>query len=200
MINFSNAEFEKSVGNLSQIPVDGLPEIVFSGKSNVGKSSLINKILNRKSLARVSTKPGKTININFYKLKGVRFVDLPGYGYAKVPFSEKKRWSELVEGYFSLERTVPLIVQIIDMRHTPSELDFQMLDFLYEKNLPFVIVASKCDKLNKTQRTEREKNIVKELEKYRNVPIIYFSSVSGEGIDKIKNMISNSIENNKKES
>ncbi len=200
MINFNDVEFEKSVGNLSQISVDGLPEIVFSGKSNVGKSSLINKILNRKALARVSTKPGKTININFYKLKNLRFVDLPGYGYAKVPFSEKKRWSELVEGYFSLERNVPLIVQIIDMRHTPSELDFQMLDFLCEKNLPFVIVASKCDKLNKTQKTEREKNIVKELEKYRGIPIIYFSSVSGEGIDKIKNIILDSIENNKKES
>ena len=193
MINFNDAEFEKSVGNLSQLSMDNLPEIVFSGKSNVGKSSLINKILNRKSLARVSTKPGKTININFYKLKNLRFVDLPGYGYAKVPFAEKKRWSELVEGYFSLQRKVPLIIQIIDMRHTPSELDFQMIDFLYQKKLPFIIVASKCDKLNKTQRTEREKNIKIELEKYPDIPVIYFSSVSGEGIDKIKNIISDCV-------
>lgn len=193
MINFNDAEFEKSVGNLSQLSMDSLPEIVFSGKSNVGKSSLINKILNRKSLARVSTKPGKTININFYKLKSLRFVDLPGYGYAKVPFAEKKRWSELVEGYFSLQRKVPLVIQIIDMRHTPSELDFQMIDFLYQKKLPFIIVASKCDKLNKTQRTEREKNIKIELEKYPDIPVIYFSSVSGEGIDKIKNIISDCV-------
>lgn len=194
MINFNDAEFEKSVGNLSQLSADGLPEIVFSGKSNVGKSSLINKILNRKSLARVSTKPGKTININFYKLKNLRFVDLPGYGYAKVPFAEKKRWSELVEGYFSLERKVPLIIQIVDMRHKPSELDFQMLDFLYQKKLPFIIVASKSDKLNKTQRAERESEIKNELEKYHGISIIYFSSVSGEGIDEIKKKISDCIE------
>ena len=96
MLNFNDVNFEKSVGNLRQLPSDGLPEIVFSGKSNVGKSSLINKILNRKSLARVSTKPGKTVNLNLYNLKKIRFVDLPGYGYAKVSFSEKKRWSDLI--------------------------------------------------------------------------------------------------------
>lgn len=197
MINFNDAEFEKSIGDLSQISGD-LPEVVFSGKSNVGKSSLINKILNRKSLARVSTKPGKTININFYKLKKLRFVDLPGYGYAKVPFSEKQRWSELVEGYFSLERNIPIIIQIVDMRHTPSELDFQMLDFLYQKNLPFIIAVSKCDKLNKTQRTRREDDIKNELKKYHDVPLVFFSSVSGEGIDKIKQIISDRVENSKK--
>lgn len=193
MINFNDAEYEKSIGNLSQIFKSDLPEIVFSGRSNVGKSSLINKILNRKSLARVSAKPGKTININFYKLKNLRFVDLPGYGYAKVPFSEKKRWSELVEGYFSSKRNVPLIVQIIDVRHTPSELDFHMIDFIYQKKLPFIIVASKCDKLNKAQRAEREKCIKNELEKYHDIPIIYFSSVSGEGINKIKSAISDCV-------
>lgn len=197
MINFNDAEFEKSIGDLSQISGE-LPEVVFSGKSNVGKSSLINKILNRKSFARVSTKPGKTININFYKLKDLRFVDLPGYGYAKVPFSEKQRWSELVEGYFSLERNIPIIIQIIDMRHTPSKLDFQMLDFLYQKNLPFMIVASKCDKLNKTQRTGREDDIKNELKKYHGVPIVFYSSVSGEGVEKIKQIISDRVENSKK--
>ncbi len=190
MINFADATFEKSVGNLNQLSNDGLPEIVFSGKSNVGKSSLINKILSRKSLARVSTKPGKTININLYNLKKLRFIDLPGYGYAQVSFSEKKRWSRLVEGYFDLNRKVALIVQIIDMRHPPSALDMQMIEFLHISSLPFVIVLSKSDKLNKTQRAEREKSIEKELEKYKNVPRIIFSSVSGEGIEKIKSMIS----------
>lgn len=190
MINFTDAKFEKSVGSLNQLSNDNLPEIVFSGRSNVGKSSLINKILNRKSLARVSTKPGKTININFYGLKNLRFVDLPGYGYAQVSFSEKKRWSQLVEGYFKLSRNVALIVQIVDMRHPPSALDMQMMDFLYSSNLPFVIVLSKSDKLNKTQRTEREINIEKELENYKNIPIIAFSSVSGEGVEKVKKMIS----------
>ena len=195
MINFNEAIFEKSVGNLNQISNDNLPEIVFSGKSNVGKSSLINKILNRKSLARTSSTPGKTININFYKLKNLRFVDLPGYGYAKVSFSEKRRWSELVEGYFKLERNIPLIVQIVDMRHTPSVLDFQMIDFLYSRGVNFVIVASKCDKLNKTERNLREKLLEKELEKYKDIKKIFFSSVTGEGVEMLKNVINESVKN-----
>lgn len=193
MLNFNDVNFEKSVGNLRQLPSDGLPEIVFSGKSNVGKSSLINKILNRKSLARVSTKPGKTVNLNLYNLKKIRFVDLPGYGYAKVSFSEKKRWSDLVEGYFDSSKNISLVVQIIDMRHSPSVLDFQMMDYLYDKKFPFVIVASKVDKLNKTQRSECEKALVEELCRYVNVPVIIFSSVTGEGIEKIKNMISDCV-------
>lgn len=193
MINFNDVQFEKSVGNLNQLSQDDLPEIVFSGKSNVGKSSLINKILNRKSLARTSSRPGKTININFYKLKNIRFVDLPGYGYARVSFSEKKRWSELVEGYFKLGRNIPLIIQIVDMRHTPSVLDFQMIDFLYSQEFNFVIVASKCDKLNKTDRNLREKSLEQELEKYKSVPKIFFSSVTGEGVEILRNIINDSI-------
>lgn len=193
MLNFNDANFEKSVGNLKQMPSDNLPEIVFSGKSNVGKSSLINKILNRKSLARVSTKPGKTVNLNLYNLKQARFVDLPGYGYAKVSFSEKKRWSDLVEGYFNFSKNINLIVQIVDMRHSPSVLDFQMIDYLFEKKFPFVVVASKIDKLNKTTRLEREKAFEEELCKYSGVPKIMFSSVTGEGIEKIKNIILNCL-------
>ena len=193
MINFNDVQFEKSVGNLNQLSQDDLPEIVFSGKSNVGKSSLINKILNRKSLARTSSRPGKTININFYKLKNIRFVDLPGYGYARVSFSEKKRWSELVEGYFKLKRNIPLIIQMVDMRHTPSVLDFQMIDFLYSQEFNFVIVASKCDKLNKTDRNLREKSLEQELEKYKSVPKIFFSSFTGEGVEILRNIINDSI-------
>ena len=195
MINFNEVQFEKSVGNLNQLSKDNLPEIIFSGKSNVGKSSLINKILNRKSLARTSSKPGKTININFYKLKNLRFVDLPGYGYAKVSHSEKERWSELVEGYFKFKRNIPLVIQIIDMRHTPSVLDFQMLDFLYSQKFNFVIVASKCDKLNKTERSLREKLLEQELEKYEGVSKIFFSSVTGEGVETLKNIINESVKN-----
>ncbi len=193
MINFNNANFEKSIGNISQFPSDGLPEIVFSGRSNVGKSSLINKILNRKSLARVSSKPGKTININLYNLKNVRFVDLPGYGYARVSFDEKKRWSNLVEGYFDKSKNICLVVQIIDMRHTPSDQDFQMLDFLYSKKIPFVIAASKCDKLNKTQRDTRISELADEFSEYENVDWIPCSSVTGEGINVIKDMIVKSL-------
>ena len=195
MVNFNEANFEKSIGNLGQLVKENIPEIVFSGKSNVGKSSLINKILNRKSLARTSSKPGKTININFYKLKNIRFVDLPGYGYAQVSFKEKKRWSELVEGYFKKERNIKLIIQIIDVRHPASKLDMQMIEFLYSQNFPFIIVASKCDKLNKTNRKIREKMMEKELSLYRNVPKIIFSSQTGEGIEKIKSTISDYCEN-----
>ncbi len=193
MINFNNASFEKSVGDISQMPSDGLPEIVFSGRSNVGKSSLINKILNRKSLARVSAKPGKTININLYNLKTVRFVDLPGYGYARVSFDEKKRWSSLVEGYFGRSKNIRLVVQIIDMRHAPSEQDFQMLDFLYSKKIPFIIAASKCDKLNKTQKSARTNELSDELSEYENVNWIACSSMTGEGMNTIKNIISESV-------
>lgn len=190
MINFNNAKFEKSVGNLKQIKDDHLPEIVFSGRSNVGKSSLINKILNRKSLARVSTKPGKTINLNYYDLGSAHFVDLPGYGYAQVSFAEKKRWSELVEGYFSTSQNIALVVQIIDMRHPPSEQDMQMIEFLNYNKIPFIIVESKCDKLNKTNRFKREQETEQELAEFKNVKKIFFSSATGEGIDEIKNIIS----------
>ena len=193
MINFNNVQFEKSVGNLSQMLSDGLPEIVFSGRSNVGKSSLINKILNRKSLARVSAKPGKTININLYNLKTVRFVDLPGYGYARVSFDEKKRWSSLVEGYFEKSKNIRLVVQIVDMRHTPSEQDFQMLDFLYSKKIPFIIAASKCDKLSKTQKNVRINELSDEFSEYENIECIVCSSLTGEGINTIKNIMTRSI-------
>lgn len=194
MINFNEANFEKSIGSLGQLSEENIPEIVFSGKSNVGKSSLINKILNRKSLARTSSKPGKTININFYKLRDVRFVDLPGYGYAQVSFKEKKRWSELVEGYFKKERNIKLIIQIIDFRHPPSVLDMQMIEFLRSQNFPFVIVASKSDKLNKTNHKKREKMIEEELYMYKDIPKIIFSSQTGEGIEKIKSIISDYCE------
>lgn len=193
MINFNNTNFEKSIGSIPQLPNDGLPEIVFSGRSNVGKSSLINKILNRKSLARVSSKPGKTVNINLYNLKNVRFVDLPGYGYARVSFDEKKRWSNLVEGYFNKSQSIKLVVQIIDMRHTPSDQDFQMLDFLYGKKFPFVIAASKCDKLNKTQKDTRTRELSDELSEYENIDWIACSSVTGEGINAIKDTIVKSL-------
>ena len=168
---------------------DNVSEVVFSGKSNVGKSSLINKLLNRKSLARTSTKPGKTVNLNLYKVDKIRFVDLPGYGYAKVSFSEKKRWSKLVEGYFSESKNISLVIQIIDMRHPPSALDIQMMDYLYENDFPFIIVASKSDKLRKTMRIERENLMSEELKKYKGIEKIIFSALSGEGTDKLKEII-----------
>ena len=152
-MNFNNTIFEASFGKKNQLRNSICKEIVFSGRSNVGKSSLINKLINRKSLARVSSKPGKTGTINFYAVnENLKLVDLPGYGYAKVSAQEKARWSELVEGYFNSGRNISLVVQIIDMRHKPTVDDINMLKFLIEKDFNFIIVLTKSDKLNKTQR------------------------------------------------
>ncbi len=193
-MNFQIAEFKASYGNSSQIPISDLPEIVFSGKSNVGKSSLINKILNRKSIARVSAKPGKTATINFFSLKEAYFADLPGYGYAKVAQSEKKRWAELVEGYFAQDRNIPLVIQICDIRHNPTADDMNMIDFLYQNNYHFLVAMTKLDKLNKTQRAECIENYNQIFADYEGMILCPCSSNTGEGIDEIKRLIEESIE------
>ena len=139
-MNFNEVSFEFAAGDVSQLPESSLPEVVFSGKSNVGKSSLINKLVQRKSLARVSATPGKTATINFFRLNEFRLVDFPGYGYAKVSKGEKRRWADLVEGYFNQQRNVRLIIQIIDIRHAPSKDDLQMLEYLSHFQFPFAVV------------------------------------------------------------
>lgn len=189
MIKFEDAFFEFAAGKVDQLPPSDIPEIVFSGKSNVGKSSLINKLLNRKSLARVSATPGKTGTINFYNLRGCRLADLPGYGYAKVSQSEKMRWAELVEGYLSFDRNIKLIIQIIDMRHKPTADDMHMIDFLASSKFPFIIVATKSDKLNKTQRNEQFNLLTNIINENCQVKMIPFSSVTGEGTEEIKQII-----------
>ena len=188
-MKIENASFEFAAGRLDQLPESTMPEIVFSGKSNVGKSSLINKLLNRKSLARISSKPGKTGTINFYNIIDCRFVDLPGYGYAKVAQSEKLRWAELVEGYFSTNRNIKLVIQIIDIRHAPTEDDLQMINFLLNSGLSFLIVATKSDKLNKTQRSIRLNSLYKSFNGIDEQNLIPFSVVNGEGVEKLKNII-----------
>ena len=192
MVKYETAEFEFAAGKLNQLPPSDVPEIVFSGKSNVGKSSLINKVLNRKSLARVSATPGKTGTINFYNLTGVRLVDLPGYGYAKVSQSEKRRWAELVEGYLQSDRNISMIVQIIDMRHTPTQDDIHMIQFLLDQELPFVIVATKSDKLKVMARQKQLEVLTEFLQDGEGEPIaelIPFSSETGEGVDVLKGYI-----------
>ena len=134
-MNVHSAVFEAAAGISAQLPACTLPEIAFSGRSNVGKSSLINRILNRKGLARTSATPGKTATINFYRLDTMRLVDLPGYGYAKVSDSERRRWSELIEGYFDDDRDLRLVIQLWDMRHDPSKDDYQMLEYMLERGL-----------------------------------------------------------------
>ena len=147
-MRFDNATFETSFGRPDQLKNSDLPEIAFSGRSNVGKSSLLNKLMGRKALARVSSMPGKTVTINFFKLGNCRLVDLPGYGYAKVSHDEKIRWANLMETYFSSQRDIRLVVQLIDMRHSPSQQDLDMISYLNETKIPFVVALTKSDKLN----------------------------------------------------
>lgn len=189
-MNYNKAEFVTSYGLSSQLPKSDIPEIAFAGRSNVGKSSMINKIFNRKSLARVSAVPGKTATINFYSVeKKANFVDLPGYGYAKVSKSEKERWSKLIEKYFNDDRNLRLVLSLIDMRHPPTKLDIDMVNYLIECELPFVIILTKADKLNKKQTEERLKNIVKEIPYGEDIKMIPFSSQTGQGVEEIRSII-----------
>lgn len=189
-MNYNKVQFEAAFGTLKQIPQSDLPEIVFAGRSNVGKSSMLNKIFNRKNLARVSSMPGKTITINFFKVEDVRIVDLPGYGYAKVAKGEKRRWAEMMEGYFQQERNIKLVVQLVDMRHKPSEDDYIMMRFLQDAGLPFIVAATKSDKLNKTQYKERSEALREELAEFgEDLVIIPFSSEKGDGVDALKQQI-----------
>lgn len=194
-MNFNKAEFYRSYGTFSQLPPSELPEFAFSGRSNVGKSSLINKIFNRKSLAKVSSVPGKTATINFYSLDGCFLVDLPGYGYAKVAKSDKDRWSGLIEGYLNSDRQLMLVFQLIDMRHPPSKDDMMMLTYLIETECPFVIVFTKADKLSKKQREERLAGFAKEIPSFEDITSIVFSAETGEGADEIRSIISELAEN-----
>lgn len=192
-MNFNEVNFELAAGQASQLPKSDLPEIVFSGHSNVGKSSLINKLVQRKSLARVSAQPGKTATINFYRLKDFRMVDLPGYGYAKVSKAEKERWAKLVEGYFAQDRKRALVIQILDLRHPPTDDDLHMIDFLYNSGFNFATVLTKSDKLNKTkfeEQLEYYKDIFSSVE---NAVLIPFSAKTGLGNEEIKNLIESSI-------
>ncbi len=194
-MNLNNAAFEAAYGTSAQLPQSILPEIVFSGRSNVGKSSLINRLLNRKSLARVSATPGKTATINFFDIdKRAKFVDLPGYGYAKVSYAEKKRWAELVEGYFASDRKFCVVVQIIDMRHAPSEDDMGMLDFLNHNRLPFIVVLTKRDKLNKTQQQRQLEYFDELFDEYGGVPVFTFSALTGDGREEILEYLQQRVE------
>ena len=189
-MNYNRVQFEAAFGTLKQIPESDLPEIVFAGRSNVGKSSMLNRIFNRKNLARVSSVPGKTITINFFRVEDVRIVDLPGYGYAKVAKGEKRRWAEMMEGYFQSPRNIRLVVQLVDMRHKPSEDDYIMMRFLQDAGLPFFVAAPKSDKLNKTQYNQRKEALREELAEFGDdLVILPFSSEKGEGTDELKRII-----------
>lgn len=187
-LNIQNVNLKISAGTPRQFPSDPRAQVAFSGRSNVGKSSLINTLLGRKSLARVSSSPGKTITINFYDVdKKLYLVDLPGYGFAKRSPEDKKQWSALTDGFFTQNKNIDrlsLVLQLVDSRVGPTADDEMMLDFLTQSELPFVVVATKVDKLN---ATERKKNLeaIQNHPLIKDVPVFPFSSLKGEGKDEL---------------
>ena len=188
-MNWKIADFELTAALAEQLPCDDLPEVAFSGRSNVGKSSLINRVLERRGLARTSATPGKTASINFYRLDGMRMVDLPGYGYAKVSDAERKRWNSLIQGYFDADRDLRLVLQLVDMRHAPSKEDRQMINYFVEAGIPFIVVMTKADKLNKTERAAREAAMKEEFADLDGILTVPFSAVTGEGAAELREIL-----------
>lgn len=192
-MNLHNVEFLISAARPSDFPGNRLPEIAFAGKSNVGKSSVINRLLNRKNFARVGEKPGKTIHVNYFAIdKKCYFVDLPGYGYAKVSQSEKERWGRLMEDYFAAGR-IDLGVMIVDCRHAPTQNDITMARWFLESNCPFVVVANKLDKVKKSQIEGNLQVIREDLELPEDCMIIPFSAEKGNGKDELIRLIMDTV-------
>jgi len=188
-LNFNNVEFLTSAATPSVFPAKRFPEIAFAGKSNVGKSSVINRILNRKNFARVGEKPGKTIHVNYFTVDNkCYFVDLPGYGYAQVSRSEKERWGRLMEDYFAADR-IDLGVFIVDARHAPTNNDITMANWFIESGCPFVVVANKLDKVKKSQIESNLKTIREDLGLPDECTIIPFSAEKGTGRDDLVKQI-----------
>ena len=193
-MNFQKADFIASYGISSQLPESDRVEFVFSGRSNVGKSSLINRLCSRKNLARVSSTPGKTATINFYSVDDLYFVDLPGYGYAKVSNADRDRWDKLINSYFEENRNNELLIQLLDCRHDPSADDVQMLQFLHYHRIPFVIVLTKADKLKKSQIAETQARFEKIGLQYGSQKVFLTSSEKGTGMDELKQYLESVLE------
>ncbi len=188
-MNYHLIEYEKSFGTADQLPSSDMPEIAFAGRSNVGKSSLINKLFNQKQLARVSSMPGKTTTINFFRLQKIRFADLPGYGYAKVSQGEKKRWAKLMEHYFNSDRNLELVILLLDIRHAPTSDDLSMVNFLIEAEYPFIIALTKKDKLTPNEFARRMEALQSEVPCAGEITMIPLSAKTGEGIEVLKALI-----------
>ena len=192
-MNFNNVEFLISGASPKDFPKTRMPEIAFAGKSNVGKSSVINRILNRKNFARVGDKPGKTIHVNYFTIdKTCYFVDLPGYGFAKVSQKEKERWGKLMEDYFAADR-IDLGVLIVDYRHPPTNNDITMARLFLDSGCPFVVVANKMDKLKKSELAPNLETIRRDLELPETCPVIPFSAEKGNGKDELVKLILNAV-------
>ncbi len=180
------AEFLVGVARLDQLPHEGLPEIALAGRSNVGKSSLLNRLTGRRRLARISKTPGKTREINLYEIDSkLIFADLPGYGYARVPRDVKRRWGELIEAYLKEREELVGIIQIVDSRHPPSKDDVEMHEWIKHYRVPALIAATKADKISKSKRDDSIKNIENILAPATETPVVAFSAVTGEGAGRI---------------
>lgn len=187
-LKYETAHFSGAYGTPEQLPEPTTPEVSFVGRSNVGKSSLLNKLLGRKALAHVSGQPGKTANINFYDVDGVMFVDLPGYGFAKVSHMEKRRWSKLIAGYFDQRRSFNLVVALIDIRHDAQGIDQETLAFLTQAELPFVVALTKADKLSRTRQERQAATLARQLNVDRSSMVVT-SAKAGTGIRELRGLI-----------
>ncbi len=194
-LDINRASFKAAYGTSAQLPASERPEIVFSGRSNVGKSSLINKLCKRKSLARTSGTPGKTATINFYEAGGVYLVDLPGYGYAKTSQGERRRWDELINGYFAAQRQLCLLVQLLDCRHAPSQDDLRMLDYLSFHGIPFVAALTKADKLKPSQHGRILEEFTAHLQPYACQELFLTSAEKRLGIEALLAGIEQRLDN-----
>ena len=189
-MNYQKVEFAKSAATAAQFPRDGLPQIAFAGKSNVGKSSVINRVLQRKKLAYVGASPGKTIHVNYFLVDHTAYlVDLPGYGYAKVSKSEKERWSRLMESYFAASELITLGIMIVDARHAPTQNDVTMATWFQESGCPFVVVANKLDKLKKSEIEGNMQRIREVLSLSDDTDLIPFSAEKGTGRSELVGVI-----------
>ena len=192
-MEIKKAEFITSMAQYGKFEGVGLPQIAVAGKSNVGKSSLINKLCNRKKLARVSATPGKTATINFYRVDTAYFVDLSVYGYAKVSNTERERWDDLINSYFEADRAVCLLVQLLDSRHAPSADDVQMLEYLHYHRIPFVAALTKGDKLKKSEMAARKEEFEKICAPYGCQGVVLTSAENGLGMDELRTLLEASM-------
>ncbi len=188
-MNYNHAAFIASYGLSSQLPESDRAEIIFSGRSNVGKSSLINKVCNRKNLARVSSTPGKTATINFYSVDTSYLVDLPGYGYAKVSNAERKRWDNLINRYFEADRAHTLLIQLLDCRHAPSKDDMQMLEYLRFHGIPFMVALTKGDKLKKSQLAKTQEEFEHICAPFGCKDVLLTSAEKGTGMEELREIL-----------
>lgn len=187
-INYQKAQFIASYGTIEQLPTPTVPEIALAGRSNVGKSSLLNGLVGRKALAKVSAQPGKTANINFFQVDHVRLVDLPGYGFARVNQTERRRWADLIAGYFESDRPLGLVCVLVDIRHEAQKLDIQMLSYVAELQLPHVVVLTKADKLSRSQQ-QKQASLLSASFGLEPEDVVVTSSTTHQGIDELKRRI-----------